>query len=93
MGTTTNITKNYAAALSYLSILFLPGGTGMERAMANVASNGRAGKKELSKLISRLHGVATAMKSLSGDQPDFREKLQKLRDEVNTVCFRLRYFS
>ena len=61
--------------------------------MANVESNGQAGKRELSELSSRLRGVAEAMKSLSGDQAGFRERLQELKDEVNSVCSRLRRFS
>lgn len=93
MGTTTNITKIYAPCLSCLSILFLPGGAGMERAMANVVSNDQAGKKELLELSSRLRGVAEAMKSLSGEQADVRERLQQLKDEVNSVRSRLRRFS
>jgi predicted nuclease with TOPRIM domain len=61
--------------------------------MANVATNGQAGEKELSELISRLRGVAEAMRSLSGDQAGLRERLKKLSDEVNTVGVRLRHFS
>ena len=61
--------------------------------MANVVSNDQAGEKELSELGSRLRGVAEAMKSLSGDQAGFRERLQELKDEVNSVCSRLRHVS
>ena len=93
MGIDTNITEIYAVGLSYLSILSLPGGTGMERSMAKVVSNDQAGEKELSELISRLRSVAEAMRNLSGDRARLRERLQELKDEVNSVSSRLRRFS
>jgi len=46
--------------------------------------------KELAEMISRLRGLAQAMRSLSGEQADYREKLQKLGREVNSVGLRLR---
>ena len=49
-----------------------------------------ADEKELAEMISRLRGLAQAMRSLSGEQPDYREKLQKLGREVNSVGCRLR---
>jgi len=61
--------------------------------MADVVSNDQAGKEELWELISRLRGVAEAMKTLSSDQAGFRDKLQELKDEVNSVSSRLRRFS
>ena len=61
--------------------------------MANVVSNDQAGEKELSELSNRLRGIAEAMKSLSGDQAGIRERLQELKDEVNSVSSRLRRFS
>ena len=61
--------------------------------MANVVSNDQAREKELSELISRLRGVAEAMKRLSSDQAGFRERLQELKDEVNSVCSHLRRVS
>ena len=61
--------------------------------MADVVSNDQAGEEELSELSSRLRGAAEAMKTLSGDQAGFREKLQELKDEVNSVSSRLRRFS
>ena len=61
--------------------------------MANVVSNDQAREKELSELISRLRGVAEAMKRLSSDQAGFGERLQELKDEVNSVCSHLRRVS
>ncbi len=49
-----------------------------------------AGEKELVEMISRLRSLAQTMRSLSGEQPDYREKLQKLGREVNSVGCRLR---
>jgi hypothetical protein len=69
-----------------------------EGAIVNLSSVGSSPawaslQKELSELISRLRCVAEAMRRLSSDQAGFREKLQELKDEVNTVCSRLRRVS
>jgi hypothetical protein len=93
LGTPLNITKIYAARVSYLSILFLPRGTGMEGAMVNAASNDEPEKNELSELSCRIRGVAEALKSLSGDQAGFRERLEELKDELNSLGSRLRNYS
>ncbi len=61
--------------------------------MANVARNDEPEKNELSELSSRLRCVAEAMKSLSTDQAGFRERLQELKDELNSLGSRLRNFS
>ena len=63
---------------------------GWGRAMTTSVRQDHADEKELSEMISRLRGLAQAMRSLSGEQPDFREKLQKLGREVNSVGCRLR---
>jgi septation ring formation regulator EzrA len=61
--------------------------------MKAIVGNHQADEKELAELISRLRSVAKAMKGLSDDQADFQKKLQELKDEVNSVGFRLRRFS
>ena len=66
---------------------------GWGRAMIAILSNDQGDEKELAELISRLRGVAEAMKGLSDDQADFRKKIQELKDEVNSVGFRLRRIS
>jgi hypothetical protein len=47
-------------------------------------------EKELADMISRLRSLAQTMRSLSGEQPDYREKLRKLGREVSSVGCRLR---
>jgi predicted transcriptional regulator len=93
MGTPAKITRIYVSRLKHLSILTPPGGTGMERAMADVESKDQAREKELSELSSRLRGVAEAMRRLTGDQPGIQERLQELKDEVDSVRSLLRRFS
>ena len=58
--------------------------------MAAIVSEDHTGEKELAELISRLRGLAQEMRSLSGGEVDYREKLKKLGREVNSVGFRLR---
>ena len=58
-----------------------------------VIASGQLSKKELTHLGSHLRSLAKEMRSLTGDEADFREKLQKLSVEVKSVGFRLRRFS
>jgi len=61
--------------------------------VAAISNNDQAGAEDLAALSIRLRGVAEAMKNLSGDRPDFRERLEELRNELNSVCSRLRRVS
>lgn len=61
--------------------------------MAAISNNDQAGAEDLVALSIRLRGVAEAMKNLSGDRPDFQERLKELRNELNSVCSRLRRVS
>jgi hypothetical protein len=63
---------------------------GWGRAMTTSVRKDHADEKELAEMISQLRGLAHAMRSLSGEQADYREKLQKLGREVYSVGFRLR---
>ena len=74
--------------MTYLDVEGILGWGG--RAMTASVRKDHAGEKELAEMISTLRGLAQAMRSLSGEQPDYREKLQKLGQEVNAVGFRLR---
>ena len=58
--------------------------------MAASVCKDHADEKELAEMISRLRSLAKTMRGLSGEQPDYREKLQKLGREVGSVGCRLR---
>jgi ribosomal protein S15P/S13E len=63
---------------------------GWGRAMTASVRKDHADEKELVEMISRLRSLAQTMRGLSGEQPDYREKLQKLGREVSSVGRRLR---
>ena len=73
-----------------MTYLDVEGILGWGRAMTASVRKDHADGKELAEMISRLRGLAQAMRSLSGEQADYREKLQKLGREVNSVGLRLR---
>ncbi len=84
------ITKLYSTNLETWAYVYVNGILRRGRAMAAIVSKDHTGEKELAELIDRLRGLAQEMRSLSGEQSDYREKLQKLGRDVNSVGFRLR---
>jgi hypothetical protein len=84
------ITKLYSPKPEIMTYLDVEGILGWGRAMTASVRKDHADEKELAEMISRLRGLAQAMRSLSGQQADYREKLQKLGREVNSVGLRLR---
>ena len=50
----------------------------------------RTRKPDLAELSQRLRSLGREMRSLSPSQPDFRQRLNSLRTEINAVAARLR---
>ncbi len=84
------ITKLYSTNPATLTYVDVNGILRRGRAMAAIVSKDHTDEKELAALISRLRGLAQEMRRLSGEEADYRDKLQKLGREVNSVGFRLR---
>jgi len=84
------ITKLYSPKPEIMTYLDVERILGWGRAMTASVGKDHADEKELVEMISRLRSLAQTMRGLSGEQPDYREKLQKLGREVNSVGCRLR---